>query len=432
MSSSNTELNEHNIIPVLDALRTSPKSEHEVQLFEKIAEDAWKALQLKGNPNPILLENMLIEAIKNLYDKPVSTLTDDNAREMQARKHDISLLMFGLLYGYYHTKLDSGKKVCVPSKMRYRQYLDTGVFIDLKYPGQGTHVEIEEADKKRGRKESRPLNLIESIAKDCKIEIGGVLVTLIQSGTYKNCSQEAVFDEETGQRIDLPKPHYTLQNFAPKGRGDDCTRFLESTLKSIAQSAPEVVSEPTQDSDLKTSAEQPQEHLPEFASESATKSLTDAPGDVLLHPAKTGTQTSESEPDEDDKPKRSLKPNIRAIIAGVLAILLLTMMPLFAIYTLNKSKNTNIDQVKAAEGGGIVKPDEASIEPNMSMTYQNPNGVKVDINISGISESASVSIDSDMEAGKIIISLNEYYYKEFQDAAIKDFPVGGDTYEDGN
>ena len=68
----------------------------------------------------------------------------------------------------------------------------------------------------------------------------------------------------------------------------------------------------------------------------------------------------------------------------------------------------------------------------MSMTYQNPNGVKVDINISGISEPASVSIESDMEAGKIIISLNEYYYKESQDAAIKDFPVGGDTHEDGN
>ena len=74
--------------------------------------------------------------------------------------------------------------------------------------------------------------------------------------------------------------------------------------------------------------------------------------------------------DEKDKPERSFKSNKWAIIAGVLAILLLTMMPLFAIYTLNQSKKTNIDQVKAAEGGGIVNPDEASIEPNMSMTYR--------------------------------------------------------------
>lgn len=423
ISSSNTELNEHNIIPVLDALRTSPKSERKVKLFEKVAEDAWKALQLEGDPNPILLENMLIETIKGLYDKPDSTFADNNAREMQAQEHDISLLMFGLLDGYYHTKLELRQKVCVPSKIRYRQYLDTGVFLDLKYPGQGTHEEIEKADKQRGRKESRPLNLIESIAKGCKVKIGVALVDLIQSGAYKNCSREAVFDVGTGQRTDLPKPHYTLENFVPKGREDDCTRSLESTLKSIAQPTPESTSESTQDSDPETSTEQTQEHTP--------KSHTDASSDGTPHPPKANAEMLEPKNNKKDKPEHSSKPNKWAVITGALAILLAMMLP-FAIYAWNKSKNVNIDQVKADEGGGIVNPDEASTEPNMSITYQSPNGIKVDINISGISETASVSVDSDTEKGKIIISLDDYFNEGSQNAAIRDFSAEGGGHEDGN
>ena len=65
----------------------------------------------------------------------------------------------------------------------------------------------------------------------------------------------------------------------------------------------------------------------------------------------------------------------------------------------------------------------------MSMTYQSSSGIKVDINISGISETANVSVDSDTEDGKIIISLNEYYSEGLRDAAIEDFSAEGDGHE---
>lgn len=214
---SPVELNEHHIIAILDTLRTSFKNKCEVKLFDEVAEAAWKTLKLEGTPNPILLENMLIETIEKLYNKPDSELPDDDAQREQARKYDVSLLMFGLLAGYYHTELKSNQKMCVPLKERYDRYLHTNVFTSLEYPSEGNYKEIEAADKKNGRKQPRPLNLIMSIARECKTEISAALLELINSKAYKNCSQKAVFDEKTGQRTDLPKPHFILENFLPKG-----------------------------------------------------------------------------------------------------------------------------------------------------------------------------------------------------------------------
>lgn len=214
---SSSELNEHIVISVLDELRTSPKSKREVRLFEKVVKSAWKELKLEGSPNSILLENMLIDTIKGLYSNADSESVNDDIRREHARKFDVSLLMFGLLDGYYHTNLDSDQKVCVPLKIRYEQYLSTNIFTDLEYPGEGKYEDIKAADKKANRKQSRPLNLIMAIAGECKTEIATSLFKSIQSGAYKNCSQDAKFDETTGQRTDLPKPRFTLDNFSPRG-----------------------------------------------------------------------------------------------------------------------------------------------------------------------------------------------------------------------
>lgn len=310
MTSSNTELNKHNIIPVLDVLRTSPKSKQETELFEKIAKDKWKTLQLEGEPNPILLENMLIYTIKELYGKPDSTFDDNSARWMQARKHDISLLMFGLLDGYYHTKLDTGQKICVTSKMRYEQYLDTNVFTDLEYPGEGTYKEIEEADKKCGRKESRPLNLIRSIAGNCKAEIGVALLGLIRSGNYKNCSQGAEFDEETGQRIDLPKARYTLERFGPKDWRYAYKLSSAPTTDSSPESAP-VTEEPTQG----------------FAQEPVPKSSAAPIHEATSNVATNTSQASESTGDKsqrgngENKEKHVLREKIARVWATIKKLL---------------------------------------------------------------------------------------------------------------
>ena len=166
-------------------------------------------------PNPTLIENLLIQVIENLYDEEKAELAAKK-REC-AIKHDISLLMFGLLDGYYHTEISQGVKKSVKSSIRYNQYLNTNVYVNLEYAGEGTYAEIVVKDKiEHSENQNRPLNHITRIAGDCKKQIGSKLFDLIESGDYKNCLQEAVFDEQTGQRTDLPKLRFTLEKYTPR------------------------------------------------------------------------------------------------------------------------------------------------------------------------------------------------------------------------
>lgn len=203
-------LTEGTIFSILDKLRISQKD----TLFEKVVAEEWKNLELKDDPNPTLLENLLIQVIEDLYDEKNAELA---AKRECAIKHDISLLMFGLLDGYYHTIISQDVKKSVKSSTRYDEYLATNVYVKLEYPDEGTYEQIDKKDKiKRSGKQNRPLNHITKIAGDCKIQIANKLFDLIKDGAYQNCSQEAVVDEQTGQRTDLPKPRFTEENFSPK------------------------------------------------------------------------------------------------------------------------------------------------------------------------------------------------------------------------
>lgn len=266
-------------------------------------------------------------------------------------------------------------------------------------------------------------------SEDEKIKLSPPSPEISKSADGKTVLEDITSDEETA-RAGATGEHVPSASLTFKS-------ILAPDIKPEGGS--ESTSESTQDSDPNTSTEHSQEHTPEFASNpTAMKSHTDVPSGGTSHPPKADTETSEPRTDEDNKPKRSFKPNIWAIIAGVLAMLLLAMMLLFAIYALNKSKNTNIDPVKAAEGGGIVNPNETNVEADTSMTVHSSSGTTIDINVPGIDKIASVSVimtDSDGRAEQVTIKLDEVYDEvtaEQQDIATKDVPGGVDAYESDN
>lgn len=129
----------------------------------------------------------------------------------------IAFFQHSLLDGYYHTKISQGIKEPVESSIRYKQYLNANVYVELEYHGEGTYAEIVAKEQiERPNKQPRPLNRITGIASKCKEKIGGKLFDLIKAGDYQNYSQEAVFSEETGQRNDLPRPYFTLEKYTPR------------------------------------------------------------------------------------------------------------------------------------------------------------------------------------------------------------------------
>ena len=206
-------LTEFNIVYVLDEIRKpNGNKKSNTKTFEDIVPAVWKKLGLGKNPYPIALEKLLINLILNIYD--VEKAGNIEEKRETAQNRDASLLMFGLLDGYYHTKEKDGKKVNVLSEERNESYLNDSDFIKLDYPGEGTYQEIKIKDKKRKIKSNsaqpRPLNKLTKIAGGCKKEIGINLFELIKTESYK----EYMGNTETP--VDLPKPYYTLENFQPK------------------------------------------------------------------------------------------------------------------------------------------------------------------------------------------------------------------------
>lgn len=236
-------LTKESIISTLDELRISQKN----TLFTDVVAKEWEKLELKDEsvPNPTLLENLLIQVIENLYDEEKAELAAKK-REC-AIKHDISLLMFGLLDGYYHTIISQGVKTSVKLSIRYNQYLDTNVYVNLEYANEGTYAEIVVKDMiEHPGSQNRPLNHITRIATDCKEQIGSALFDLIDSGDYKNCSQDSVFNERTGQRTDLPKPCFTLEKYIPR---TSTGRMIAPTPEAITPNREAVDAEETDEHD---------------------------------------------------------------------------------------------------------------------------------------------------------------------------------------
>lgn len=212
-------LTEFNITDVLDDIRKpNGNKKSNTKTFEAIVPVVWEKLGLEKTPNPAALEKLLVNLILNIYD--VEKTEDIEKKRETAQNRDISLLMFGLLYGYYHTKEEDGKKVNVLSEERNESYLNDSDFIKLDYPGEGTYQEIKIKDKQRKIKSNsaqpRPLNKLTKIAGDCKKEIGINLYELIKTESYKE------YTGNTETPVDLPKPYYTTKNFQPKNSKPEC------------------------------------------------------------------------------------------------------------------------------------------------------------------------------------------------------------------
>lgn len=262
----------------------------------------------------------------------------------------------------------------------------------------------------------------------------------------------------------LSQPCDTMKNsnFIDKKDSTEATRVIaqapiepaepdsEPSAEQRKESAPEPPSEPpTSVHDLtpKPTPEPPVEPTQELALEPISDLTREQPVNATSEPTPVSppeprpnsvegatqelppkpTQELPNSNDKKGESDPSSKPNKRiAIVIVAVAVLLVVT---FVVFLFVKYRSAAMDPVEAPEGGGIVNPDEINTESNMSMTYQSSSGIKVDINISGISETANVSVDSDTEDGKIIISLNEYYSEGLRDAAIEDFSTEGDGHE---
>lgn len=205
------------VIDFLDEIRKpNGNKKSNTKTFEDVVPDALEKLGLKGTLNTTALEKLLVNLILNIYDVEK---TENNKKRETAKNRDASLLMFGLLDGYYHTEEKDGKKVNVSSEERNERYLNDSDFIKLDYPGEGTYQEIKIKDKERKTKSNsaqpRPLNKLTKIAGDCKIKISRELFKLIEGGSYKKYMDESQGPDNVVTPINLPKPYYTLDNFSP-------------------------------------------------------------------------------------------------------------------------------------------------------------------------------------------------------------------------
>lgn len=223
----NTELTKHLVINFLDTLRKPNGDRHNPpnpQTFYTVATSAWKNLQLKGAVNPLGLERLLINLIEEIYNKESS---DKNV----VRCRDISLLMFGLLDGYYHTDPKTGKDI--DPRTRYAKYLRNSDFISIAYPGESSYEDFEK--NAEPGKQSKPLNLLTSIAGNCKKEIAKVLLDKIRSGDYE---QYMGMSEDGETPLILPKPCYVAERFLStkngsiEAEGENDSHLIIAEIKS--------------------------------------------------------------------------------------------------------------------------------------------------------------------------------------------------------
>lgn len=206
------------VIDFLDEIRKpNGNKKSNTKTFEDIVPGAWGKLKLEETLDSVALEKLLINLILGIYD--VEKATNNEEKRQTAQNRDVSLLMFGLLDGYYHTGEENGKKVDITSEKRYERYLNKGDFIKLDYPGEGTYQEIKAKDKKRNTKsksaQPRPLNKLTKIAGDCKVEISRKLFELIKDGSYRQYIREVQGTDTVDASIILPKAYYTPNNFSP-------------------------------------------------------------------------------------------------------------------------------------------------------------------------------------------------------------------------
>lgn len=238
----NIELNEHTIIPILDRFRKpngnkprNGKVNHTRRLktFKNIVSDEWNALKLDEEPDFKLIELIIINSIEELYGS-WDQETDETTRRRKARMRDASLLSFGLLDGYYHTK----RKVNTWLSDRYNEYLENSDFVKIDYPGEGSYKEIARKDKiRKPGKQPRPLGSLTGFVYDGKEQIASKVFDIIDGKIYKGYLDK----DGEAQMFELPKPCYTLKNFPlpteQEEESDPCQPLVEDALSKNDSSA---------------------------------------------------------------------------------------------------------------------------------------------------------------------------------------------------
>lgn len=192
---------------VWELLELTCKPEEQKKTFEDIVPAVWEEFGLDGTPDRKAFERLLINVVLSQYNED---------EKMDARKRDASLLMLGLLDGYYYQDEKDGKKLNDTLPKRYQRYLENSDFVKIIYPGEGTYEEIAAKDKKRRpQKQPRPLNCLTKTNSKCKEEICQSLEQLLKNGNYKTYMSADGEKAENGHQTVLPKPCYTLERFPP-------------------------------------------------------------------------------------------------------------------------------------------------------------------------------------------------------------------------
>lgn len=354
-------LTKSNIVRVLDEIRKPNGKEHtNDKTFAQIVPDVWNKLGLEGKPSQVLLERLLINLILTMYDAEKETL--DIEKRIKAKQRDFSLLMFGLLDGYYHTEEKCGKQVNVRSEDRYERYLNDGYYISLDYSDEGTYQEIKEKDKKRNIKsksaQPRPLNSLTKIAGSCKTEIAGKLLKLINSKDYKQYMRGTM-------PIDLPKPYYTLANFPSKNMNPES----DSTNNPARESGIEQEDAPTRDN-----------HEADEANGSVTdddKAATELGDD----PHGEGAGTSIVEPSENDDGLPDKKKYPKWIIVGIGAIIILFIIIVCRSLNLNMGFSVNT-QFQTEKPSAIGQNQYQEEDPFSPQRFEFNFGININFSVS--------------------------------------------------
>lgn len=99
--------------------------------FSNLVSNMWNILKIKGSYNVIAFEASLIKMIQCFLG-----IRDNNTAKptiQKAKKHDLLLLMFGLLDGYYHTELDdSGDWITITADERVSRYVEKSDYSNLR------------------------------------------------------------------------------------------------------------------------------------------------------------------------------------------------------------------------------------------------------------------------------------------------------------
>ena len=180
------------------------------ELFDDIANKAWEILQLQGDPDLVLFEAFLIEAI--CLNIPIDNNEEDSLPRDAAQKRDLALLAFGLLDGYYHTEHHSDSKRHVPLEKRRMDYLHESDYLDLNYPGKYSKSDIS---KKRSFDPWQTITKFDSRYRDDLVKYlttlvkRGACTQVMQAGVEKHTQMVMMPDGSTARQIILPKPCFT-------------------------------------------------------------------------------------------------------------------------------------------------------------------------------------------------------------------------------